>query len=433
MKKNELCVLAYSGGLDTSAMVPWLIDRGYEVHAVLIDVGQEEDLVGLCEKALRYGAATAVIRDARPAMFRRVLPLAIGLAATYEGVYRLGTALARPFIAAEQVRVAKQLGGATLVHGATGKGNDQVRFEFAYRSLAPQCPVLAPWKSWEFGGRADLVRYLAQQGFTDNYAVQKDYSLDENLWHISIEGGPLEDPATAFAVEDVLACMDGRFAWKNPYGPGPSAVELEFRAGVPVAVGGVNKPLAEIVSQLNHQYRRAPWAWDLLIENRFTGVKSRGLYINPAAKLLHLAVDNLARTALNKPTYDEYVRLGQQFGTLIYRGEWFSDQRQVLEAAAASILARLSGSVTVQLEPVPYVTRIDSPASMFTRQMATFEASDYNHGDAAGFIRLSWLGNIGKPYVEDGHAAALEAGCAAAPGVLSAEPLPGAGLVPAAV
>ena len=138
------CVLAYSGGLDTSAMVPWLKLQGYEVHAVLVDVGQDEDLPALCDKAFEHGAATAVIRDAKPDMFRHVIPVAIGLASTYEGNYRLGTALARPFIALEQVRAAKELGGATLVHGATGKGNDQVRFEFAYRSLAPECPVLAP-------------------------------------------------------------------------------------------------------------------------------------------------------------------------------------------------------------------------------------------------------------------------------------------------
>jgi argininosuccinate synthase len=305
------CVLAYSGGLDTSAMVPWLLEKGYEVHAVLVDVGQEEDLGTLCRKALRYGATTAVVRDAKPAMFQHVIPLAIGLCATYEGNYRLGTALARPFIAAEQVKVAKQLGGATLAHGATGKGNDQVRFEFGYRSLAPEYPVLAPWKTWEFGGRVDLVNYLKKKGFKDNYAVQKDFSLDENLWHISVEGGPLEEPGTTVDIEEVLHSVDGLFAWNNTFGPAPAAVEVKFQAGVPVALNGQAKGLAEIVSQLNHQYRQAPWAWDLIIENRFTGVKSRGVYINPAAKLLHLAIDNLARTCLNKPTYDQYMKLGQ--------------------------------------------------------------------------------------------------------------------------
>lgn len=395
--KAKKCVLAYSGGLDTSAMVPWLAEQGYEIHCVLVDVGQEEDLAGLCAKALRFGAASACVRDAKPAMFESLLPLAIGLAATYEGTYRLGTALARPFIAAEQVRRARELGGATLVHGATGKGNDQIRFEFGYRSLAPECPILAPWKSWQFGGRLDLVNYLKSKGYDDNFAVQKDFSLDENLWHLSIEGGPLERPDEFVPVDQVLAAVAGTFAWQNRYGPGPATVEVTFAGGVPVALHGAPLGLPAILDQLNHQYRRASWAWDLIIENRFTGVKSRGLYLNPAAKLLHLAVDNLARTCLNKPSYDQYVRLGEAFGTAIYRGEYFSDQCRILAAAGRAVMALLNGTVTIQLEPTPHVVRIVNPASMFTNEMATFEASSFDHADAGGFIRLSWLSHIGKP------------------------------------
>ncbi len=431
--KAEKCVLAYSGGLDTSAMVPWLCERGYEVHCVLVDVGQEEDFATLCAKALRYGATTAVVRDAKLAMFAEVIPIAIGLAATYEGSYRLGTALARPFIALEQIRRAHELGGATLVHGATGKGNDQVRFEFAYRSLAPDCPVLAPWKGWEFLGRADLVTYLRSRGFEDHYEVQKDYSLDENLWHISVEGGPLEEPETAVDVSDVLAAVDGRFAWQNGYGPGGSSVDIRFAAGVPVAIDGQTKSLAAIVDQLNHQYRRATWAWDLIIENRFTGVKSRGLYINPAAKLLQQAADTLARTSLNKPTYDQYVQLGQQFATVMYRGEYFADQRHVVTAAARALLARLNGTVTVRLEPAPYVSRIVNDASIFTNEMATFEASDFSHAAAEGFIRLSWHANVGKTCIEECDGGAMETGEHAASDVRPSEPVPDRGLVPAAL
>ncbi len=427
---NKKCVLAYSGGLDTSAMVPWLKDQGFEVHAVLVDVGQEEDLHALCAKALRYGAATAVVRDACPAMFERVIPLAIGLAATYEGTYRLGTALARPFIAAEQVRVAQQIGGATLAHGATGKGNDQIRFEFAYRSLAPECMILAPWKTWDFGGRVDLVNYLAGKGFKDNYSVQKEYSLDENLWHLSVEGGPLEDPAATVRVEAVLEAVAGSFATRNSFGPPTPTVEIALQDGVPVAVNGQTTSLADIVTQLNHQYRRAPWAWDLVIENRFTGIKSRGLYINPAAKLLHIAVDGLARTCLNKPTYDQWIKLGYEFGTLMYRGEWFSDQRVVLEAAARTVMSQLNGTVTVQLEPTPYVAKIVTGKSIFTKQMATFEKSEYRHSDAAGFIRLTWLAQIGKPFAEDSYGGAVEAKRRAASDVSAPKPVPSGGLVP---
>lgn len=427
------CVLAYSGGLDTSAMVPWLIDRGYEVHAVLVDVGQEENLDLLCEKAIRYGAATAIVRDAKPAMFECVIPLAIGLASTYEGTYRLGTALARPFIAAEQCKVAKQLGGATLVHGATGKGNDQIRFEFAYRSLAPECPVLAPWKTWEFGGRVDLVNYLIKKGFVDNYVVQKDFSLDENLWHLSIEGGQLEHPDGLVSVDEVLGAVEGQFAWDNTYGTGPDAIEVTFRNGVPIALNGQKLGLPQIVDQLNHQYRQASWAWDLIIENRFTGVKSRGLYINPAAKLLQLAADNLARTCLNKPSYDEYVKLGQAFATLMYRGEYFSDQRAIIEAAATAAMKPLTGTVTVQLQPTPHVAKIVNPASMFTNEMATFEKSTYDHADAAGFIKLSWLGNIGKACSEGEHGSLVATGDSAASDICTTESVSVGGLVSSAV
>ncbi len=430
---DKKCVLAYSGGLDTSAMVPWLKDQGYEVHAVLVDVGQDEDLLALCQKALRYGAATAVVRDAKPAMFEHVIPPAIGLAATYEGTSRLGTALARPFIALEQVAVARQLGGATLAHGATGKGNDQIRFEFAYRSLAPDCPVLAPWKTWEFGGREDLVNYLEEKGLGDNYAVQKDYSLDENLWHLSVEGGPLEEPEATVSVEAVLQAVAGRFTWGGMLEPAPASVEFAFQAGLPVAINGTKMGLQEVVSRLNRQYRTAPWAWDLLIENRFTGIKSRGLYINPAAKLLHLVADTLARTCLNKPTYDQYVLLGREFGTLLYRGEYFSDQRRVVEAAARAVMSQLNGTVTVQLEPTPYAAKIVNAQSIFTKDLATFEKSDYAHQDAAGFIRLNWLSNIGKPFVEESHAGPVEASHPAAPDVRPTQQVLSRGLVSVAL
>jgi argininosuccinate synthase len=431
--KTTPCVLAYSGGLDTTAIVVWLREQGYEVHAVLVDVGQGEDLPALCHKALRLGAATAVIRDARPAMFEQVIPPAIGLACTYEGSYRLGTALARPFIALEQVRLARALGGATLVHGATGKGNDQIRFEFAYRSLARECPVLAPWKVWDLGGRRDMIDYLRAHGVEDDFAVSKEYSLDENLWHLSVEGGPLEDPAADVDIAAVLASVSGRFAGGARADSGPPVVRVEFHQGVPVSLDGKDLPLPELVALLNQRYRSADWAWDLVIENRFTGIKSRGLYLNPAAKLLHTAVDALARTCLNKPTYDHYVETGRQYGAMIYRGEFFSDQRVVLDAAARALMARLTGEVTLRFLPVPYVAGIQSAEAIFSRRGATFERSDFAHRDAAGFIHLTWLTSIGRSFEEGIHGDAVETGGPAASDVRPAQPLPAGGLVPAAV
>ncbi len=399
---TKKCVLAYSGGLDTTTMIPWLMDRGYEIHAVLVDVGQEEDLAELLNKATAMGCKSAVVADGKARMYQQIIPPAIGLAATYEGNYRLGTALARPFIALEQVRVAKRLGGATLIHGATGKGNDQVRFEFAYRSLAPECPVLAPWKVWEFEGRKAMVDFLVMKGFPGDYQIQKDYSLDENLWHLSVEGGPLEDPNARLDVNEVLRSVANRFAGGDVGAKSPGSIDIDFQQGLPVALNGQPMPLAKIIPTLNRQFRSAPWAWDLIIENRFTGIKSRGLYINPAARLLHLAADALARTCFNKPTYDYYGELGREWAAMVYRGEFFSDQRLCFDAAASKLMEKLNGSVTIACEPVLYAARVAAERGMFQKRIATFEKTDdFSHADAGGFIRLSWMSRVGRTFADE--------------------------------
>ncbi len=433
--KLSKCVLAYSGGLDTSAIVLWLVEMGYEVHCVLVDVGQAEDLPQLCAQAQNLGAKSAVVRDAKPALLSSVVPFAIGLGATYEGCYRLGTSLARPFIALEQVRRARELGGATLVHGATGKGNDQIRFEFAYRSLAPSYPVLAPWKSWSFAGREDLVNYLNEKGFPNAFALTKTFSLDENLWHLSIEGGPLEDPHHELDVADVLARFDDRFCGRNHsslIANERSHVRIGFRDGIPVSVNGTVQPLEDILGTLNAAYRHAHWAWDLVIENRFTGIKSRGIYINPAAKVLHCAVDALARCCLNKVAYDEYVALGRRYGEAIYRGEYFSIQRVALEAAASALLAHLNGDVTVSTAGGLYASSIKAAHGLFTRSAATFDKSAFDHKLADGFIALSWLTSIGRPCDEFCHESNVESTNTAASLVRQDQSLPERGLVSAA-
>ncbi|MCP4251181.1 MAG: argininosuccinate synthase [bacterium] len=430
---KQPAVLAYSGGLDTSAIVAWLQERDYEVHAVLVDVGQDEDLPAICQRALDRGAASAVIHDAKAAMMETVIPRAIGLAATYEGNYRLGTALARPFIAQAQVQRARQLGGGTLVHGATGKGNDQVRFEFAYRSLAPDLPVLAPWKTWDLEGREDLVAYLRDRGVEGDFEAVKLYSLDENLWHLSVEGGSLEDPCERLDVENVLAAVNDRFATEPVESLSQQEVEIDFEHGVPVALNGQSLQLVDIIDHLNRGYRFSPWAWDLVLENRFTGIKSRGVYINPAAKLLHLAADALARCLHNKPTYDLYAEWGRAYGELLYRGAYLSDQRLAIEAASDQVLQKLTGSVTVALLPTLYAAKIVAPDSVFRRDLATFEASDFSHAHADGFIQLSWLSCVGRPFAEPNDDDDVETAGAPAPGVRAAQQLPGGGLVPSPV
>jgi len=398
---SKPCVLAYSGGLDTSAIIPWLLDQGFEVHCLLVDVGQQDDFAASCEKALMLGATTAIVSDQRQALLQDIVPYVIGLNAKYESVYRLGTALARPLIAAAQVERAYELGGATLVHGATGKGNDQVRFEHAYRSLAPELPVLAPWKVWNFKGRRDLADYLISKGYTvDELSIEKTYSMDDNLWHLSIEGGPLEKPDAELDVNAIMGAADSRFKNVAQYAPSqlPTKVEIEFNQGVPVALNGEAVSLGQIVADLNTTYQDTPWAWDLVIENRFTGIKSRGIYVNPAAVLLQLAADNLARATLNQPAYLQYADFGNQYANLLYQGEYYSDQRLVTEAAAAPLLARLTGTVTVQLLPTPYVAKIDAPETLFKEDLATFEDSAFSHADAQGFISLTWQSRLARPF-----------------------------------
>ncbi|MCB9853885.1 MAG: argininosuccinate synthase [Phycisphaerales bacterium] len=430
--KSKQCVLAYSGGLDTSAIVYWLVEQGYEVHAVLVDVGQNDDFDALCKKAIRHGAASAVVRDAKPAMCATILPFAAGLGATYEGCYRLGTALARPFIAWEQVKRAKELGGATLVHGATGKGNDQIRFEFAYRSLAPECPVLAPWKVWSLKGREDLVNYLKQRGCTDSFEVTKTYSLDENLWHLSIEGGALEDPSATVDVESIIAAVRGD-STKAVTQSESTLIRIEFDNGVPVGLNGQELGIGGVIDALNQKYAGESWAWDMLIENRFTGIKSRGVYINPAAKLLHMAADSLARCAMNKPTYDQYVSLGRKYGAMVYRGEYFSDQRLVLEGAARVLMAKMTGTATIRVGSNPYIAGIDISDSIFRSDLATFEKSSFDQSSAKGFIDLTWLSSIGRPFTEAGHEHALDAARSPSSDLCVDQSMHGGGLVSTSV
>jgi argininosuccinate synthase len=243
----------------------------------------------------------------------------------------------------------------------------------------------------------------------------------------------LEDPTAVVDVERVLAAVSDRFAVSGDGTPGGDSVEVAFAGGVPVAVGGESMPLLELVHVLNHQYRRAPWAWDLIVENRFTGIKSRGLYINPAAKVLQLAADALARSCFHKPLYDQYVALGNRYGEILYRGEFFSDQRLVVEATARALMARMNGTVTVQLSPTPYASRIVAEGSIFRESLATFEASEYRHADAQGFINLTWLSSIGRTFSDPHHEIAMEAKQRAASDVYTDQRLPDGGLVPTAV
>jgi len=273
---------------------------------------------------------------------------------------------------------------------------------------------------------------LQSHGFDDHYETVKDFSFDENLWHLSVEGGPLEDSGGELDIERVLDAVSDRFSVGPVGSAGVSPVEVTFQDGVPVALDGTERSLDDTIRHLNHEHRFAPWAWDLVIENRFTGIKSRGLYINPAAKLLQVAADALARTCLNKPTYDAYVELGRTYGNMIYRGEYFSDQRLVLDATAEAVLRRMNGVVTVRPYPVLHASRIVAADAIFRRELATFGASDYDHADAKGFINLSWLSAVGRSF-EGQHHGTLAAGSRVASDVRVDQRMSEGRLVPAGV
>jgi argininosuccinate synthase len=413
----ERCVLAYSGGLDTSAIVPWLKGQGYEVHCLMVDVGQRENYEDAKDRALRLGADSAYVVNVVPQMLEAIGP-AIGLAAVYEGRYRLGTALARPFIAEAQVALAREIGATAIAHGATGKGNDQVRFEFAYRTLAPDLKVIAPWKEWSFQGRKDLIGYLTGLGHPPEFEEQKKYSLDENLWHLSVEGSALEDPQANLDIPSILSEVGSHFHGTSA-ATDHEAVEITFENGVPVALGGLPFSLAAVIETLNKKYRNAHWAWDLVLENRFTGIKSRGVYLNPAATLLHEAIDALARAVYTEPAFRRWQQLGVEYADALYRGEYFSVQRESIEASAQPLLKKLSGTIRMATAPHPYAVRIDAEQSLFSREKATFEESDFNHADAGGFIRLQWQRSVAVPvtHEEEHHESTLETGNLTASGV----------------
>ena len=388
--KERICVLAYSGGLDTSAIVPWLHEKGWSVHALLVNVGQDEDFEVARRRAFELGAAGVHVHDAREEMLAEACAPATALAAVYEGRYRLGTALARPFIAAAQVSLARALGASAVAHGATGKGNDQVRFEFAYRTLAPELETIAPWKEWSFTGRKDLIDYLASRGHAMDFPEQKTYSLDENLWHLSIEGGELEDPGAVLDVPDLLQRIAGRFYADADPAEATRPVTLRFERGVPCGIDGRDASFGEIVAELNRRYRLAPFAWDLVLENRFTGIKSRGLYVNPAARVLHEAVGTLARAALPEPAFRQWVAAGEAYADLLYRGEWFSSVRDSVLAGAEPLTRSLTGEITLAPSPGLHVAKLDVPHGLFTRERASFETEAADPTAANGYIALQW-------------------------------------------
>jgi argininosuccinate synthase len=379
--------LAYSGGLDTSVILKWLIEEyRCEVVAFCLDVGQEEELSGLPEKAKATGAVDCVVRDAREEFVRDFVFPAIRGNAVYEGSYLLGTSLARPVIAKHQVEVARETGCDAVAHGATGKGNDQVRFELAYRALAPELTVIAPWREWDLRSRTDCMAYAQKHGIPVTATVKKPYSMDRNLLHISYEGGILEDPWRAPDEEMFLWTRSPREAPDEP-----EEVVVGFERGTPVSLNGQPLGPAALLSRLNAIAARHGVGRVDMVENRFVGMKSRGVYETPGGTVLHVAHRAVESITLDREVMHERDRLSPRFAELIYNGFWFSPEMEFLRAAIEKSQENVTGEARVRLyKGSAMVTGRRSPVSLYSEATVTFEDSDteYRQADATGFIRI---------------------------------------------
>lgn len=387
MSDIKKVVLAYSGGLDTSAIIPWLRENyNCEVVAFAADVGQgDEELEGLEEKALASGASECYIVDLKEEFVSDYIFPTITTGAVYEGEYLLGTSMARPVIAKAQVEVARKVGADALCHGCTGKGNDQVRFESTFAALAPDLTVIAPWREWDMVSREDLLDYLAERNIKTSASATKIYSRDANAWHISHEGGELEDPW----------CEPTQQIWTLTTDPmqapdEPGSVTLSFDQGCLTHVNGEALSPYEALMQLNaiaapHGVGRID-----IVENRLVGMKSRGCYETPGGTVLLKAYKALETMVLDKAALKYREQIGLEFSHVMYDGRWFTALNDALLAGAASFAKLVTGDIVVKLyKGQAIVTQRQSPNSLYSEDFATFGADDvYDQSHAEGFIRL---------------------------------------------
>jgi argininosuccinate synthase len=387
MAKAKKVVVAYSGGLDTTVVIPWLVENyGCEVIAYVGDVGQgEEELQGIREKAIRTGASECYIDDLRREFVEDYVYPTMITGAVYEGKYLLGTAIARPILAKGQVDCARKVGADALAHGCTGKGNDQVRFEGAYAALAPDMKIIAPWREWDLRSREDLLGFLAARKIPTTASLTKIYSRDRNLWHMSHEGAGIENPWNA-PPDD---------AWTMTSSPeqAPDRAEevtIEIEKGRPVALNGKRLAGEEMVAALNKIAGKHGVGRIDLVENRLVGMKSRGLYETPGGTVLVEAMRGVEHLVLDRETLHFREHLGLLFGEQVYNGRWFTPLREALWAAADQIAQRLTGKVVVKLyKGTATAIKRQSENSLYAEQYATFGADEvYNQKHAEGFNRL---------------------------------------------
>lgn len=382
-------VLAYSGGLDTSIIIPWLKENyGYEVIAMAADLGQGEELDPLEEKAIKSGASKLYIQDVKKEFVEEYIFPTLRSGAIYEGKYLLGTSMARPLIAKELVEIAAKEGAEAIAHGATGKGNDQVRFELGIKALNPDLKIIAPWREWDIRSREDAIDYANARGIPVPVTKSRPYSMDRNLWHLSHEGGDLEDPAKE-SPDDVLLLTTS--PEKAP--DKPSYVEITFEQGYPKKLNGEEVDPVTLVEKLNTIGGANGVGVVDMVENRLVGMKSRGVYETPGGTILYLAHRELERLTLDRATMHYKEQVAVRYAELVYDGVWFSPLREALDAFVDSTQRTVTGQVRMKLYKGNCTPAgVTSPYSLYNQELATFSRDEiYSQSDAEGFINLFGL------------------------------------------
>jgi argininosuccinate synthase len=402
-------VLAYSGGLDTSIIVPWLREKyGARVICVAADIGQgSEELAGVRAKALASGAEECYVEDLREEFVRDFIFPTLRAGAVYNRKYLLGTSMARPLIAKRQVEVARAVGADALAHGCTGKGNDQVRFELTYMAFAPDLPVIAPWREWNIRSREDAIAYAAARDIPVAATKEKIYSRDRNLWHISHEGGVLEDPAKAPPKDVFMLSTDPQDAPNEP-----EDVVIGFAGGTPVSVNGRELSPVDLITTLNAVGGRHGVGRIDLVEDRLVGMKSRGVYETPGGTLLYTAHSELEQLVLDRRTLAAKDVIAPRYADLVYEGRWWTTEREAYDAFVNVTQERVIGSVTLRLyRGAAQVIGRESQHALYDERFVTFGEDDvYEQSDAAGFIRLYGLSTRVRAIKDQEMAAAAAEG-----------------------
>jgi argininosuccinate synthase len=381
--------LAYSGGLDTSIIVPWLKERyGARVICIAADIGQGNELEGVRAKAIASGADECYVEDLREEFVQNFVWPTLRAGAIYGRKYLLGTSMGRPLIARRQVEIARQVGADALAHGCTGKGNDQVRFELTYAAFAPDLPIIAPWREWDIRSREDAITYAEAHNVPVTATRDKIYSRDRNIWHISHEGGVLENPATPPPADLFVLSTAPEDAPDEP-----EEVTISFRAGTPCAVNGAELDPVDLVVALNSIGGRHGVGRIDLVEDRLVGMKSRGVYETPGGTLLYSAHSELEQLVLDRRTLAAKDLIAPRYADLVYEGRWWTTEREAYDAFVNVTQERVTGSVTLKLfKGTASVVGRESEYALYDERFVTFGEDDvYEQSDAAGFIRLYGL------------------------------------------